>query len=88
MIFAGTGVDRAQANAALIGLAELLACHVIPSMVGRSVVPHDHPLCFRSQSPAADDLRRNADVLLVVGSRIGNLDVPFDKRTAGSIVIP
>jgi acetolactate synthase-1/2/3 large subunit len=79
VIFAGTGVDRAQANAALIRLAELLECPIIPSMAGRSVVPHDHPLYFQSQSPAADALRRNADVILVVGSRVGNLDVPFDK---------
>ena len=79
MIFAGTGVDRAGANAALLGLVELLGCPVIPSMAGRSVVPHDHPLYFHSQSPAADDLRRKADVMLVVGSRVGNLDVPYDK---------
>jgi len=79
VIFAGTGVDRAQANAALTELVDLLACPVIPSMAGRSVVPLDHPSYFSSQSPAADELRRNADVLLVVGSRVGNLDVPFDK---------
>jgi acetolactate synthase-1/2/3 large subunit len=79
VIFAGTGVDRAQANDALIAVADLLGCPVIPSMAGRAVMPHDHPLYFHSQSPAADELRRNADVLLVVGSRVGNLDVPFDK---------
>jgi len=79
VIFAGTGVDRAWANSALIALAEQLGCPVIPSLAGRAVMPHDHPLCFLSQSPAADDLRRNADVILVVGSRVGNLDVPFDK---------
>lgn len=79
VIFAGTGVDRAQANDALIALAELLGSPVIPSMAGRSVMPHDHPLYFQSQSPAADELRRAADVILVVGSRVGNLDVPFDK---------
>ena len=79
VIFAGCGVDRGQANAALLHLAELINCPVIPSLAGRSTVPHDHPLCFLSQSPAADELRRQADVLLVVGSRIGNLDVPFDK---------
>lgn len=79
VIFAGTGVDRAHANAALLELADLLGCPVIPSMAGRAVVPHDHPLYFHSQSPAADDLRRNADVMLFVGSRVGNLDVPFDK---------
>lgn len=79
VIFAGCGVDRAQGNAALIALAELLGCPVIPSMAGRDVMPHDHPLYFHSQSASADELRRQADVLLVVGSRVGNLDVPFDK---------
>ena len=79
VIFAGCGVDRAQANEALRELAELLNCPVIPSLAGRGVIAHDHALCFLSQSPAADDLRRQADVLLVVGSRLGNLDVPFDK---------
>jgi acetolactate synthase I/II/III large subunit len=79
VIFAGCGVDRGHANEALLKLAEQLNCPVIPSLAGRSVVPHDHPLCFLSQSPAADDLRRQADVVLVVGSRLGNLDVPFDK---------
>jgi acetolactate synthase I/II/III large subunit len=79
VIFAGTGVDRAHANAALLELADLLGCPVIPSMAGRAVMPHDHPLYFHSQSPAADDLRRNADVMLCVGTRVGNLDVPFDK---------
>jgi acetolactate synthase-1/2/3 large subunit len=79
VIFAGTGVDRAGANAALLALAERLGCPVIPSLAGRSVIAHDHPLCYLSQSPAADELRRNADAMLVVGSRLGNLDVPFDK---------
>jgi acetolactate synthase I/II/III large subunit len=79
VIFAGCGVDRGHANEALLNLAEVLNSPVIPSLAGRSVVPHDNPLCFISQSPAADDLRRQADVLLVVGSRLGNLDVPFDK---------
>jgi len=79
VIFAGTGVDRAHANKALLDLAALLDCPVIPSLAGRAVVPHDHPNCFLSQSPAADDLRRNADVILAVGTRLGNLDVPYDK---------
>ena len=79
VVFAGCGVDRGQANAALLQVAELLNCPAIPSLAGRAVIPHDHPLYFPSQSPAADALRRDADVLLVVGSRLGNLDVPYDK---------
>ena len=79
VIFAGSGVDRGKANAELIALAERLTCPVIPSLAGRSIIAHDHPLCFMSQSPAADEARRQADVLLVAGSRVGNLDVPYDK---------
>jgi len=79
VIFAGSGVDRSGANAALLELAGLLGCPIIPSMAGRSVVAQDHPLYFASQSPAADALRRDADVLLAVGTRLGNLDVPYDK---------
>lgn len=79
VIFAGSGIDRAGANAELLALGERLNCPIIPSMAGRSVIAHDHPLCFMSQSPAADELRRQADVMLVAGSRVGNLDVPYDK---------
>jgi acetolactate synthase-1/2/3 large subunit len=78
-VFAGSGVDRARANSALLELVATLDCPVIPSLAGRAVVPHDHPNYFPSQSAAADALRQGADVLLVVGSRVGNLDVPFDK---------
>jgi acetolactate synthase-1/2/3 large subunit len=79
VIFAGCGVDRADANRDLLALAELMKCPVIPSLAGRSVIRHDHPLCFMSQSPQADRLRQDADVILAVGTRLGNLDVPFDK---------
>jgi acetolactate synthase I/II/III large subunit len=79
VIFAGCGVDRSGANAALLELAELLGSPVIPSMAGRCVFPRDHALCFQSQSPAADTLRQQADVMLIVGSRVGNVEVPFDK---------
>jgi acetolactate synthase-1/2/3 large subunit len=63
----------------LLELIATLDCPVIPSLAGRATVPHDHPNYFPSQSPAADELRRGADVLLVVGSRVGNLDTPYDK---------
>ena len=79
VIFAGTGVERGKATEALLALAERLGCPVIPSLAGRSVIAHDHPLFFSSQSPAADALRRDADLILAVGTRLGNLDVPYDK---------
>ncbi|NNL67098.1 MAG: thiamine pyrophosphate-binding protein, partial [Myxococcales bacterium] len=79
IVFAGCGVDRAGANDALLELVALLDCPIIPSMAGRAVVRRDHPNCFQGQTPAADALRQDADVMLIVGSRVGNLDVPFDK---------
>ncbi len=78
-VFAGSGVDRAGANTALLRLVEQLGCPVIVSMAGRSVVPGDHEHYVFAFGPAGDLVRREADVVLVVGSRLGNLDLPFDK---------
>jgi acetolactate synthase-1/2/3 large subunit len=79
LVFAGAGVDRAGANAALLGVVERLDCPVIASMAGRSVVPLDHPNVVYGFGAGGDAAKREADVVLVVGSRLGNLDLPFDK---------
>lgn len=79
LVVAGSGVDRAGANAALLRLVDLLGCPVIPTMAGRSVVPNDHAGCLHGYTAGADAARREADVILVVGSRMGNLDLPYDK---------
>src|SRR5262245_30134969 len=78
-VVAGSGVDRAGANAALEAVVERLGCPVVPSMAGRSVVPGDHPSCVSGAGPGGDLVKREADVVLVVGSRLGNLDLPYDK---------
>jgi acetolactate synthase-1/2/3 large subunit len=78
-VIAGSGVDRADANAPLLRLVELLGCPVIPTMAGRAVVPRDHDHCIYGYGAGADLARREADVVLVVGSRLGNLDLPYDK---------
>ncbi len=79
VIVSGAGVDRGDANDALLRLVEILGCPVITTMAGRSTVPLDHPQHLRGSGPGADTARREADVILVAGSRLGNLDVPFDK---------
>ncbi len=79
LVVAGSGVDRAGANAALLELVELLGCPVTCSMAGRSSVPLDHPSYVYGFGRAGDVARQEADVLLVAASRLGNLDVPFDK---------
>jgi acetolactate synthase-1/2/3 large subunit len=78
-ILAGAGADRAGANDALLRLVELLGCPVLPTMAGRAVVPGDHGHAFYPYSRGADRVRRESDVVLVVGSRLGNLDLPYDK---------
>jgi acetolactate synthase-1/2/3 large subunit len=79
LVVAGAGVDRAGANAALLGIVARLGCPVIVSMAGRAVVPADHPNAVYGLGAGGDVAKREADVVLVVGSRLGNLDLPFDK---------
>jgi len=90
LVLAGAGVDRGDANDALLELVELLGCPVITSQAGRATVPSDHPHAFVGFGPAADAMRREADVVVVVGSRLGNLDTPYDKywgdRTAQKLI--
>lgn len=78
VLIAGSGVDRADARDRLLETAELLGCPAISSMAGRASVPSDHPNYVFGFGPAGDLARREADVLLVAGSRMGNLDVPYD----------
>jgi acetolactate synthase-1/2/3 large subunit len=79
LVVAGAGVDRGEANEPLLRLVELLGCPVLPTMAGRAVVPSDHDHFVYGYGPGGDGARREADVVLVVGSRLGNLDLPYDK---------
>ncbi|MFI5364222.1 MAG: thiamine pyrophosphate-binding protein [Candidatus Binatia bacterium] len=79
LVVSGSGVDRAEANAALLELVALLNCPVITTMAGRSTVPLDHPNHIFGFGPCGDVVKREADVILVAGSRLGNLDIPYDK---------
>ena len=79
LILAGTGVERSGASAVLLEIVDLLGCPVTSSMAGRGAVPLDHPNYLYGSSGGADAARQEADVVLVAGSRIGNLDLPFDK---------
>jgi acetolactate synthase-1/2/3 large subunit len=79
IVISGTGVDRAEANGALLDVVELLGCPVLTSVAGRATVRADHPNFVFGFGAAGDKARSEADVVLVAGSRLGNLDVPFDK---------
>jgi acetolactate synthase-1/2/3 large subunit len=79
LVISGAGVDRAGANEAVLALVELLNCPVIGTIAGRSSVPLDHPNSLYGYGAGADLARRESDVILVAGSRMGNLDIPYDK---------
>jgi acetolactate synthase-1/2/3 large subunit len=79
LVLAGSGVDRAGANDAVAEIVDILGCPVITTMAGRSVLPADHPRRLHGYGSGADLARHEADVVCVFGSRVGNLDLPFDK---------
>ncbi len=79
VIVAGTGVDRAGANAEVAALADLLGCPLLPTQAGRAAVPSDNPNYVFGFGDGGAQARREADVILVAGSRVGNLDLPYDK---------
>jgi acetolactate synthase-1/2/3 large subunit len=79
LIVIGSGVDRAHAGPAVLEIADRLGCGVVTSMAGRSSAPQDHPNHLYGYADGADEAKREADVILALGTRLGNLDTPFDK---------
>ena len=72
-------MDRAGANAQAAELAEPLGCPLIPTRAGtgqRQIRPPERVFGFGEGGIKA---RLEADVILVAGSRIGNLDLPYDR---------
>lgn len=79
LVISGSGVDRGEANAELLEIVELINCPVMCTMAGRSTVPFDHPNHIFGFGSGGDAVKREADVVLAAGSRLGNLDLPYDK---------
>ena len=74
LIHAGGGVLRAKAWDELRMLAEHLAAVVTTTLGARGAIPEDHPLSIIPGSPAAIMAQNEADLVLVVGSRMGDID--------------
>ncbi len=79
LVVSGSGVDRAEANVALLEVVTALNCPVMTTMAGRSSVPLDHPNYIFGFGRGGDAVKQEADVILVAGSRLGNLEIPYDK---------
>jgi acetolactate synthase I/II/III large subunit len=75
MIHAGGGVIHAQAFRELAELAELLHAPVTTSWSARSAIPETSPLAWpMPHIEAVTQLRNTADVVLVLGSELGETD--------------
>ncbi|MGW6734830.1 thiamine pyrophosphate-binding protein [Streptomyces sp. NPDC055013] len=74
-IIAGGGVVRADASGKLRQLAETLQAPVVATPGGKGAFPWTHPLSLRSwiEDRHTTDFLEAADVLLVVGSGLGEL---------------
>jgi acetolactate synthase-1/2/3 large subunit len=87
-VFAGGGVESAGATASLVRVAEALAAPVVTSVFGRGAISDRHPLALGDgwgRLNLYDDLLTQADLVLVVGSRIDvvsdwNLGARFPQR--------
>ncbi len=79
VVIPGAGADHCGAHAEVLAVAETLGCPVIPTMAGRATISMDHPNYVFGFGEAGITARKEADVILVAGSRLGNLDLPYDK---------
>ncbi len=75
VILAGGG--SIPAGATLAALAELLQAPVVTTLNGKGSMPESHPLSLGSdiRLPAAQELCDDADVLLVIGSKVGESEM-------------
>jgi len=74
LIHAGSGVLRSGAWDEIRELAEYLGAPVTTSIGARGVIPEDHPLCLIPSSYGALGAQAEADLVLLVGGRLGDLD--------------
>ncbi|MFE7132592.1 thiamine pyrophosphate-binding protein [Streptomyces sp. NPDC057638] len=74
-IIAGGGVVRSDASGKLLALAERIDAPVVTTFGGKGAFPWEHPLSLQSwlEDRHTTDFLEDADVLLVIGSGLGEL---------------
>ncbi|MGM0931167.1 MAG: thiamine pyrophosphate-binding protein [Actinomycetota bacterium] len=87
VLLAGGGSLRAGDD--LLQLAEALDAPVVTTLNGKGAVPESHPLALGSdiRLPAAQQLCEEADVLLVIGSKVGEAELWFNQLQPRGTVI-
>ncbi|RSS83905.1 thiamine pyrophosphate-binding protein [Streptomyces sp. WAC06614] len=89
VIVAGGGVVRADASGKLRQLAERLSAPVVTTFGGKGAFPWNHPLSLQSwlEDRHTTDFLEDADVLLVVGSGLGELSSNYHTfRPTGRVI--
>ncbi|WP_223167276.1 thiamine pyrophosphate-dependent enzyme [Nonomuraea sp. SYSU D8015] len=89
VILAGGGVVRAGAQAALLELSEALDAPVATTFGGKGAFPWEHPLSLQSwlEDRHLTAFLEDADVLLVVGSGLGELSSNYHTmRPRGRLI--
>ncbi|MGH4028412.1 thiamine pyrophosphate-binding protein [Actinomycetota bacterium Odt1-20B] len=88
-IIAGGGVVRSDASGKLRALAELVNAPVVTTFGGKGAFPWEHPLSLQSwlEDRHTTDFLEDADVLLVVGSGLGELSSNYHTFTPRGRVV-
>ncbi|MFB8121912.1 thiamine pyrophosphate-binding protein [Streptomyces bacillaris] len=89
VIIAGGGVVRSDASGKLRALAERIDAPVVTTFGGKGAFPWEHPLSLRSwlEDRHTTDFLEDADVLLVVGSGLGELSSNYHTfRPRGRVI--
>ncbi len=74
IIYCGGGANSSAAGRCILAIAERLGAPIVTSIQGKGSVPDGHPLvcgALWTQGNAIDELAKQADLLLVIGSRLG-----------------
>ena len=87
-IHCGNGAERADAGEEVRQLAEHLGCPVTNTIRARGIIPDEHELCFHPTCMSRLAANGQADVVLAVGTRLGELNMwgrppmfgEFDKQ--------
>lgn len=76
IVYAGGGILSGNASAELLDLAETLQIPVVVSLIGKSCMPEDNPLCLGMPgmhgSRAANAALQNSDLIFAVGTRFAD----------------
>jgi len=74
-IHCGNGAERAAAGDMVQQLAEHLGCAVTNTIRARGIISDRHPLCFHPTCLSRIMANSQADVVLAVGTRLGELNM-------------